>query len=1031
MESNKNRRLKIVSVLTLSIVVGFWLVSRYPALSSKAAMSGTETFEDPLSHQAHFPVPSKGSLAERVLYTTLNWYETNWRGMAFGLALAGCFLTLLSYLPKRVSNRRFRNSFFGMFLGTPLGVCVNCVAPIARGLYEGGSRMETALAVMFSSPTLNIVVLTMLFSIFPFHMALLKLLGTFFLVLLIVPLISEKKTGKEEVCTVDHTQAFSSKFETWPEAIRKVLRDYSRNLWYILARTGPLMLLAGFLGALLSHLWKFELLIGLPVSLKSLILVSFMGTFLPLPIAFDLMLTQALMMSGMSEGFVMALLFTLGTFSVYSAMIVFRTFSLKLAIKLYLIVTVLGVGLGYSADAWSNYSYVKWLERYEAFLTEIPVSGSSANTASEKGQKKFFTTQRRNSLPFWTKGDLFIESVPHLERKRIGEKPFHKISGLDMGITYSNLLSPEIFFDPLFFGRGIAAGDLNGDGWTDLALATDNGFELYQNIDGGKFEKIHIADPGLKGKQGVNIAIVDLNNDGLLDVFYTIFNGGNFVQIASPKGPSSGKTIKIPGGEALLTAANAFGDWNRDGFLDIVNGNYYLGVLTRTPVQQAANQLVVNRNMEFTIETLQGVPGQTHTVLASDWNGNGFPDLMIGNDYRVADSYYLGKGNGRFRKVLKSDGIISVTTQNTMSMDAADFNNDLRLDLYLANIGLTRGIDVVSNIFGETMKGIGRTFCKSGYSVLDLASCQKVLALTTLLNPEKLNMEERCQILKEKRDIRGCMVTRLAMFAAKRNKPELCGKINKKKSLTRQWCESYFQAKRIKVETDHEIPMKTFSNILYRGNSRGEFEDVSEKAGVLMGEWSWNAKFADLDNDEWQDIYVVNGVLVTQDFTSNNFFHNQSGKNFIKAEVAFGLDDYDHASSYVYLDIDNDGDLDIVSNTLYGPYKIYVNNESKRNSISFKLRDESGNRFCVTCRIEIYYGDKGKLKQMREIKASGGFRSFDPPVAHFGLDLKKGIDRVKIAWSDGGISVIDHFFPANREYRIIRRMGTKKKERAS
>ena len=89
--------------------------------------------------------------------------------------------------PAQSSDRRFRNSFMGMFVGTPLGVCVNCVAPIAKGMYEGGSKMETALAVMFSSPTLNIVVLTMLFSIFPFYMALMKLLATFILILIIVP----------------------------------------------------------------------------------------------------------------------------------------------------------------------------------------------------------------------------------------------------------------------------------------------------------------------------------------------------------------------------------------------------------------------------------------------------------------------------------------------------------------------------------------------------------------------------------------------------------------------------------------------------------------------------------------------------------------------------------------------------------------------------------------------------------------------------------------------------------------------------
>ena len=68
-------------------------------------------------------------------------------------------------------------------------------------------------------------------------------------------------------------------------------------------------------------------------------------------------------------------------------------------------------------------------------------------------------------------------------------KPFTLQKGTEIGITYSNALTPKVFLDPLFFGRGIASGDFNQDGWTDFAVATDNGFELYQNLYGKKFKK--------------------------------------------------------------------------------------------------------------------------------------------------------------------------------------------------------------------------------------------------------------------------------------------------------------------------------------------------------------------------------------------------------------------------------------------------------------------------------------------------------------------------------------------------------------
>lgn len=95
-----NRRITLLIIFILGTALTFWLVSRYSVLDSKAALSGVGAFEDKLTHQAHFHVPDDATLTTRVLYTTLNWYETNWQGMAFGLVLAGAFLTLIGYLPK-------------------------------------------------------------------------------------------------------------------------------------------------------------------------------------------------------------------------------------------------------------------------------------------------------------------------------------------------------------------------------------------------------------------------------------------------------------------------------------------------------------------------------------------------------------------------------------------------------------------------------------------------------------------------------------------------------------------------------------------------------------------------------------------------------------------------------------------------------------------------------------------------------------------------------------------------------------------
>jgi hypothetical protein len=485
-----------------------------------------------------------------------------------------------------------------------------------------------------------------------------------------------------------------------------------------------------------------------------------------------------------------------------------------------------------------------------------------------------------------------------------------------MGITYSNSLTPKIFLDPLFFGRGIASGDFNLDGWADIAVATNNGFELYQNMNGTRFKKVFSVVEMLNGKQGINIALVDLNNDGWLDIFLTTFNEGNFVVLNPLPDDGKVKVLRVPNGGALLTSASAFADLNRDGFPDIINGNYFLGVFTRKPVGQAADQWILNHNLEFKSQILDGIPGQTHSVLLSDINADGIPDLIIGNDYRVADTYYHGSLSKGFKKIRQQDGIIPLTTQNTMSIDTADFNNDLIPDIYLANIGMSRGLDVVSNIFGNTMQNTGLEFCESGKTLLDRKTCHQLNQLTTLLNPEKQDITEHCTRLENPQWIKECMITRMILVASSRKMPSLCEKILDPFALNRTYCQKFFQAEHLEFLRDDEIPMQTQFNLLLSGQADHTFRDVSEQAKISTAEWSWNARFADLDNDEWQDLFVVNGVPITQEFAANNFFHNQNGKSFAPAETKFGLDDHDHSSSYTYIDIDRDGDLDIIANTL-------------------------------------------------------------------------------------------------------------------
>ena len=159
-----NKRILFVCTIIVVTAVTFWSGSRYPSLDQKAIMGGSAALEDPLAFEASIQIQPNDGTIERIIYTTINWIETNLEGMAFGLMIGACLLTLISMVRVRGHRNGFVNTMIGVAVGTPLGVCVNCSAPVAKGLHDGGARLETTLATMFSSPTLNIVVLTMLFS---------------------------------------------------------------------------------------------------------------------------------------------------------------------------------------------------------------------------------------------------------------------------------------------------------------------------------------------------------------------------------------------------------------------------------------------------------------------------------------------------------------------------------------------------------------------------------------------------------------------------------------------------------------------------------------------------------------------------------------------------------------------------------------------------------------------------------------------------------------------------------------------------
>ena len=334
----------VATVLALSIAAYFWIDSRYPALTKKLHAGKSIHILGGLSFDALLPATPQMPLWTRIGNTAIDWAWTNRIGMTFGVFFGAAILTLLAYLPRRRFANAYSNTALGAVIGTPLGVCANCVAPIGRGLIQGGASRATTLATMISSPTLNIVVLTMAFTLLPLRIAILRLAAPL-LLLAIVPLITRQRKSDPDCISAETCPVNLKPDAEWTESVPSVIRSYFVNLGKLALATVPWMLLAGLLGAIAIELIPAQ---SLPtqVSILGILVVAFLGTFAPVPIAFDVALAWILLSRGVPTPYVATLVCTLGAFSLYPLIIVGRSINWRVALELFAAVMTVGILAG-------------------------------------------------------------------------------------------------------------------------------------------------------------------------------------------------------------------------------------------------------------------------------------------------------------------------------------------------------------------------------------------------------------------------------------------------------------------------------------------------------------------------------------------------------------------------------------------------------------------------------------------------------------------------------------------------------------
>ena len=336
-------RVRALAILLMAAIAGiFWVDSRYPALMKRYNAGTHITAKGALTFGAVYAVDRTMPLGTRVWRTTVNWLDANRVGMTFSFLFGPAALVFLGTLQRRKTNSRYANTLLGAVAGVPLGVCTNCVAPIARGLYASGMSRESVLATMFASPALNVVVLAMTFALFPVPVALLKLATVLFLILVFAPLAASRQEPEAAAieCPIDVSAS-----QTWSEALAGTARSYAKSFWYVFRVAFPLMLVAAVPGALVVEALPQQALAA-QVTLGGIVLVALVGAFLPVPMAFDVAIAYIALAKGVPLPYVVTLLCTLGIISVFSLSIIGKSISWRVAAAAYATVAALGTVAG-------------------------------------------------------------------------------------------------------------------------------------------------------------------------------------------------------------------------------------------------------------------------------------------------------------------------------------------------------------------------------------------------------------------------------------------------------------------------------------------------------------------------------------------------------------------------------------------------------------------------------------------------------------------------------------------------------------
>ncbi|HSN09560.1 MAG TPA: CRTAC1 family protein, partial [Hanamia sp.] len=533
---------------------------------------------------------------------------------------------------------------------------------------------------------------------------------------------------------------------------------------------------------------------------------------------------------------------------------------------------------------------------------------------------------------------------------------FESLSSKETNINFRNTVVDSeklnvLNYEYLYNGGGVAVGDINNDGLEDIFFTSNQGEnKLYLNLGNMKFKDItKEACPGLAGREGgwkTGVTMADVNGDGLLDIYICYSGNVNdsnmrrnqlFINQGNLKFVEEAKKYGLD--DPGYSTQAAFFDYDNDGDLDM---------------------FLLNHN----------VKKMDNTQLAN---------YRKGVDEYAGDKLFENQ-NGHFVDVTKKAGIHQFPLTFGLGVAISDINQDGWQDIYVTNDYNEDDYVYINNHDGTFTEKSADYFnhesqSSMGVDIADFNNDGLPDIMTLDMLPEDNYRQKVLQVQ-----------------------------------------DNY---ENFQLMVNQGIEKQYMRNMLQLNNGNGTFSEIGQLAGVSNTDWSWSPLFADFDNDGFKDLFITNGYL--RDYTNKDFlrywgdykikmamnrqpvnlfdlvrampvsnypdyiFRNNHDLTFSNEQKQWGIDQAKNSNGAVYADLDNDGDLDLVVNNLNDEATIYKNMSREDDHTSYlnvKLLYKGANINAIGSKIYMYAG--GKLQYL-EVNPDRGYESCVSTVAHFGL----------------------------------------------